>query len=537
MPGTKKVFYMLSVTRHFRAVLCVTTLGFSTPAFAAGLFDNSNAPAITPIQRGILPSLEAPARAPLRVVIPNIKPEAKAKKAAPVAKKDDAELPELVAPAIAAPTSNAAAEVIAAPVVLVPAQTASAPVAEVIYNGVRIPNGAASQVATAPIAAPIILPAASASLPALLQTATAANAVGVNPISEMFSALPVEWVIAQVRNVTGTISELEPAAGGNSAPYLPPAPVPTLQPNGVMVGISPQQVFTPTPGITAPAPTFAQAPTYQPTPITPTESVSNLSSEPAPTLSAKSKAVLEKLPPIDKKPNNNFGNEVQLQRERQIPDFSGDVQVNKEGSKGVSVATGRRMLDSNYELEKAYNALIAGNSDIAIEVYQDILTNDPKNKEALFGLASTYHRVGQIDLARSLYARLLQIDPRHRDGLNNFLVLLGEEAPEEALQQMQRLEAENPSFSPIPAQMAIIHKKLGHEQKAIDKMYHALALSPENVTYRYNLAIMLDKAGEREKAATLYQQVLSSWEKGEVIPGDAQKIQQRLTFIRSNTTR
>jgi Flp pilus assembly protein TadD len=204
---------------------------------------------------------------------------------------------------------------------------------------------------------------------------------------------------------------------------------------------------------------------------------------------------------------------------------------------GIKVGATRTKLDVNYELERAYNALIAGKSEVAIQIYEDILTGQPKNKEALFGLASTYHRLGQIDIARSLYGKLLEIDPKHRDGLNNFLVLLADEAPQEALTQMERLEAQNPAFSPIPAQMAIIYQKLGDRDKAIDKMYRALSIAPENITYRYNLAIMLDKNGKYEDAGKLYTQLLDSHAKGAVIPGDATKIQQRLTFIRSNTSR
>ena len=41
--------------------------------------------------------------------------------------------------------------------------------------------------------------------------------------------------------------------------------------------------------------------------------------------------------------------------------------------------------------------------------------------------------------------------------------------------------------------MAVIYPKLGNLDKAIEKMSIAIDLAPENLTYRYNLAIMLDK--------------------------------------------
>jgi tetratricopeptide (TPR) repeat protein len=145
-----------------------------------------------------------------------------------------------------------------------------------------------------------------------------------------------------------------------------------------------------------------------------------------------------------------------------------------------------------------------------------------------------YHRARQFDKARPLYRRLLLIDPQNRDGFNNFLVLLADEAPREALVEMGKLETANPGFSNIPAQMAVIYEKIGDQDKAIGKMFRAVELAPENLTYRYNLAIMLDKQKNYDEAAKLYRQLIEAAARGEKIPGNVDNIQQRLTFISSN---
>ncbi len=41
-------------------------------------------------------------------------------------------------------------------------------------------------------------------------------------------------------------------------------------------------------------------------------------------------------------------------------------------------------------------------------------------------------------------------------------------------------------------------------------------------------------ARKYDEAAKLYRQIIEAYQRGEVIPGDIQKIQQRLTFISSN---
>lgn len=200
----------------------------------------------------------------------------------------------------------------------------------------------------------------------------------------------------------------------------------------------------------------------------------------------------------------------------------------------ISIERGRPRPDVNYELERAYNSLITGNTEAAIARYSAALDAEPTNQQALFGLAATYHRIGQIDKARPLYSRLLKINPTHREGLNNFLALAAAEAPESAMTELQALEERNPDFSPIPAQIAAIYQKQGNTGAAIDKMMRAVALSPENFTYRYNLAILFDAAGRRQEAAHMYQQLVEASSRGESLPGDIQAIQQRLTFLRSN---
>lgn len=471
------------------ALLCALVSSEATAN--GGLFNNNNDAMSTPINRRALPKLEQPAQAaetasapskgPLRIIIPNIqhaeKPETSAKKPARIAKKH-VPVPDVAAVTEAVPAAKAN---IAQPIIT---STATA---------VSLDN---------------LAPAAGKN------TASTTAQNSYHYAMELLNDVYSNAVILSFLNVN--------AASYTKVP-LTPAPLPTAW--VVAADISIENL----------APAAGKA---TPTPITPNQVIvpNVTATEPEPTLSEKSKDVLEGLPALAKKTTPK-GGKVDIDRETEKGDFGGNVSVNTHEAMGIKMAMKRPKIDLTFMLEKAYNALLGGQTEAAIEIYQDILTNEPKNKDALFGLATTYHRVGQLDLARGLYAKLLEIDPNYRDGLNNFLVLLSEEAPNEALEKMRDLEQKNPGFSPIPAQMAIIYQKQGNTEKAIDKMYNALALAPENITYRYNLAVLLDKQGNYEQASTLYQQVLDSAAKGVIIPSDANKIQQRLTFIRSNGSR
>lgn len=262
--------------------------------------------------------------------------------------------------------------------------------------------------------------------------------------------------------------------------------------------------------------------------------------EPTPDLSNESKRIAGEIPSNIDKRSNARPAKVDIARAKHLeniftpPPEPAAESVSKHEMPGLSIEVRSRKANINYELEKAYNALISGQTEAAIATYQSVLESDPKNINALFGLAATYHRAGQIELARPLYGKILAIDPDNREALNNFMVLMADESPQAALEQLERLEQRNPDFSPIPAQMAVIYQKLGNMGKASEKMFQAVALAPENLTYRYNLAVLMDKQQKYDEAARLYRQLLEAHDRGETLPGNAQKIQERLTFISSN---
>lgn len=258
------------------------------------------------------------------------------------------------------------------------------------------------------------------------------------------------------------------------------------------------------------------------------------------TLSEQSRAILDRLPakletaPASRNSKKTAPGHVSMDRESAVNDLFPDA-YEDHTDRGISIEVRRADVNVNYELEKAYDALIAGESDEAISVYQQLVKQDSTNTMALFGLATAYHRRGQLDLARPLYGRLLSLAPGNREALNNFLALVGEESPRDALEQLAKLEAKNPDFSPIPAQMAQVYQKAGQYEDAAKKMRRAITLSPENLKYRYNLAVILDRMGQKQEAASLYQQLLTAQERGEAIPGDKRQIEERLTFLRSNS--
>lgn len=185
-------------------------------------------------------------------------------------------------------------------------------------------------------------------------------------------------------------------------------------------------------------------------------------------------------------------------------------------------------------LGEAFDALLSGQAEVSIVLYRKALAMDEENTTALFGLATAYQRNGQDEQAKHIYEDLLHIDPAHREGVNNFLVLMAKESPEGALQELHRLRAIDPDYSPFYAHSALIHAQLHRLDQAIDDMKHAVRLSPHNMSYRYNLAVLLDRAERWDLAVDLYKQLIKASYTGAFVPGSVEQMVERLSYIRSH---
>lgn len=336
-----------------------------------------------------------------------------------------------------------------------------------------------------------------------------------------------------------------------AVPFTPPtpviAPVPAAPLPTLPLASAPQPMPAPTP---MPKPIAVTTVDRTITPATPANAVVDyyppaataapvvVQQAEAPALSDQTRQILSKIP--SRMDTQVTPRTSSMSLSRVAPEIQAVLGKKAEEeayeSVGISIKVRRPGLDTNYELNQAYTSLMGGDTQRAIEIYQNIVSNDPRNEDALFGLAATYHRLGQTAKARPFYGMLLKQNPNHREGLNNFLVLVSDESPQDALPELERLELRNPDFSPIPAQIAIVLDKLGYPDQAQAKMLRAIELAPDNLTYKYNLAIMLDRHGRYADASALYRVLIEAALRGESVPASTESMQKRLNYIATVVT-
>lgn len=324
-------------------------------------------------------------------------------------------------------------------------------------------------------------------------------------------ALPLAPAVAPAAPMpmVAPIAPAQPVQGAIAA--LPPPPPPLAGRTGSNIPVATEVTAAPMVMGTSSIPVAVPAPTAQ--------------------LSPESKRILGSLHPTPPTVPTKATPKVDMKRVNpEVADIVKKAEQFYE-SAGVSIKVSQPSMNATSELERAYNSLMGGETEVAVRIYKDILNVDPTNEEALFGLAATYHRTGQTDNARPLYGRLLKQNPAHREALNNFLMLVSNEAPQEALNELSNLEQRYPTFSPIPAQMSILYERLGQPEVARSKILRAIELSPENWVYKYNLAIMLDRQGEYAGASDIYKELISASLQGEHMPMDMKALQARYNYI------
>ncbi|MGH8743831.1 MAG: tetratricopeptide repeat protein, partial [Burkholderiales bacterium] len=160
------------------------------------------------------------------------------------------------------------------------------------------------------------------------------------------------------------------------------------------------------------------------------------------------------------------------------------------------------------QLQDAYTALQQNRLETAQAAYQRVLTVDPKNVQALLGLAAVAEQQKQADQAAQYYMKALQIDPKNTTAQTALIGLVGRSDPQASETRLKQLLANEPT--------AFLFFTLGNlyagqsqwtgAQEAYFQAYH---LQNDNPDYPFNLAVSLEHLNQSKLALKFYQQALT----------------------------
>lgn len=152
--------------------------------------------------------------------------------------------------------------------------------------------------------------------------------------------------------------------------------------------------------------------------------------------------------------------------------------------------------------------LAADQFGAAAEIYDNQLRHNPSDPLALAGKALALQKDGDHVGAMNAYERLLSLNPRDVEALTNYLGLLQEQDPQQAMVRLQNLSEQYPQNAAVAGQLGMLHARMMDTPNAIRHFQKAAALDSTNATYPFNLAVLYDRLGTVTKARAEYRKAL-----------------------------
>ncbi len=186
----------------------------------------------------------------------------------------------------------------------------------------------------------------------------------------------------------------------------------------------------------------------------------------------------------------------------------GIAQSTEPSRNNIRISAGAAEPQLDPRLTQAYAALQSGKLDAARQLYGDTLRSEPRNINALLGLATIAMQENKTEEASRLYFNVLDLEPRNPYAQTGLVAILGRADPASAEAKLKQLITREP--------LASLHFTLGNlygDQsrwaEAQQSYFQAHHLEPANPDYAYNLAVGLEHVGQVKLAVGFYRRAVA----------------------------
>ena len=169
--------------------------------------------------------------------------------------------------------------------------------------------------------------------------------------------------------------------------------------------------------------------------------------------------------------------------------------------------------NKNLTIDETFN-LAAKNhqenkTDIAQELYNQVLKVDPNHLNALNNLGAIFKSSGEYQKAKSCYEKAIELNPNlveaHNNRGNIFRELKDFEKAKDCYEKAIEL---NPSFVEAHNNLGRVFQKLGDHQKAKGCYEKAIEINPNYANAHNNLGVIFKELGENQKAKGYFKKAI-----------------------------
>jgi len=198
----------------------------------------------------------------------------------------------------------------------------------------------------------------------------------------------------------------------------------------------------------------------------------------------------------------------------------------------IVVSRGSAVVAVNPLLTTAYAALQADRREDAQRAYEQILRTEPRNIDALLGLAAIAVTDGKSEEATRRYVQILELDPRNTLAQSGLIALLGRADPVAAEARLKQLIARDPSAY-LYFTLGNLYADQAKWALAQQAYFQAHSLEPNNPDYTYNLAVGLEHVSQTRLALGFYRRAVELAGTSGLARFDVAQAQQRISKLAS----
>jgi Tfp pilus assembly protein PilF len=170
----------------------------------------------------------------------------------------------------------------------------------------------------------------------------------------------------------------------------------------------------------------------------------------------------------------------------------------------------RNHLQVNPILGRGYDALNRGDLAVASSNYAGVLKADPKNTDALHGMAAIALRENQSTQAEQWFKQILVANPKDEAALSGLIEIYSKANPAAAESRLKAIIAEHADATSPQVALGNLYSAQQRWQEAQQAYFAAYATQPDNPDVLFNLAISLEHLRQPRLARQYYTEALQA---------------------------